>query len=212
MKLAIPVQRLSIGLVAILVTALSAAAGLERESPLDAFMKGRLCPDQQVLREKLSHWIKKADAIGLEDRGVAIANLQYLAWLLLDVPDGPPVAVELLDKWVLPNEAMLRKQPKTSACSWESVLFGAYACYARAGDPARQKNVLKMISTQSRDRGLRSLATLQLAALRVDAGEIKQALAIASKAEPTGELSDARAALVKHCEEQLKNRSTKIKE
>lgn len=177
---------------------------------MDDFLTGRVSPDAQELREKLSYWLEQAKAAPKpEDRGVAVANLQFLAWMLLDAPSATPAAMELLDKWVLPNGAFLRSQPETSACSWENVFYGAYASYKRVGDPARQKRVLEIISSQARNPGLRNMAILRLAGLSVDAGDLRQALEIATKADAWGEFSSARASLIAYCKQKLKEQMTR---
>ena len=175
------------------------------DSALNDFLGGQIPPVEQESCEKLSYWLRQSKtASRVDDRGIAIGNLQFIAWQLLDIPDATPVALELLDGRVLPNGVLLRSQPKTSACSWENVFLGAYACYKRMGDLVRQKRVLELISSQACDPGVRNMAILRLSGLRIDAGDLKQAIAIASKADATGELSSARASLIEDCTEQLK--------
>ena len=127
-------------------------------SALTDFLTGRIAPEVsefgeiRMTREDVAGWLEKARTAPLpHDRGIAIANLQNCAWVLLDVPATKPAALELLNVWVLPNVTLLRSQPRTSACSWENVVTGAYACYKRAGDPQRERGVLELLSTQARD-------------------------------------------------------------
>lgn len=177
---------------------------------LDDFLTGAVSPDAQELRGKLSYWLELAKtAPEPQDRGIAVANLQFLAWLLLDLPGATPAAMQLLDEWVLPNAALLRSQPQTSACSWESVTFGAYASYKRVGDAPRQKRVLELISSQARDPGLRNMAILRLAGLSVDAGDLRQALEIATKADAWGEFSKERSLLIEYCRQKLKEQTSR---
>ena len=46
-----------------------------------------------------------------QERGVAVSNLQNCAWVLLDTPQTVPVALEILNQWVMPN-ATLEAIPK----------------------------------------------------------------------------------------------------
>jgi hypothetical protein len=76
-----------------------------------------------MTRKDVASWMEKARRARLpHDRGIAIANLQNCAWVLLGVPGAKPAAIELLNQWVLPNVTLLRSQPRTSACSYEHVV------------------------------------------------------------------------------------------
>ena len=182
-------------------------------SALTDFLTGRIAPEVsefgeiRMTREDVAGWLKKARTAPLpHDRGIAIANLQNCAWVLLDVPAAKPAALELLNVWVLPNVTLLRSQPRTSACSWENVVTGAYACYKRAGDPQRERRVLELLSTQARDPGLRDLAVLRLAGLKAAEGNLKEAIELARRADSRGELTRPQAKLIKTWQEQLKEK------
>jgi hypothetical protein len=178
---------------------------------LTDFLTGRMAPEMsefgemRMTRNDVAGWLEKArTARQPHDRGVAIANLQNCAWVLLDVPAAKPAALELLNVWVLPNVTLLRSQPRTSACSWENVVLGAYACYKRAGDAQRETRVLELLSTQARDPGLRDLAMLRLAGLKAAEGNLKEAIAIARRVDSRGELARPQAKLIKTWKEQIK--------
>ena len=113
---------------------------------LTDFLAGRVAPEVsefgeiRMTRKDVATWMEKArTARQPRDRGIAIANLQNCAWVLLSVPGAKPAALELLNLWVMPNVTSLRSQPRTSACSYENVVTGAYASYRQAGDRPRAK-------------------------------------------------------------------------
>ena len=140
---------------------------------LSDFLEGRVGPEvsafggTRVTRKDVAAWMDRARmARQPRDRGIAIANLQNCTWVLLSVPEAKPAAIELLDQWVMPNVAWLRGLRRTSACSYENVVSGAYACYRQAGDSRGERRVFELLSTQAREPGLRDLATLRLAATR----------------------------------------------
>jgi hypothetical protein len=86
----------------------------------------------RMTRADISDWLKRLRTTRRpQEQGIAVANLQNSAWMLLDVPAARPAAIELLDQWVLPNATLLRGLPRSSACSWENVIMGAYACYKK---------------------------------------------------------------------------------
>lgn len=183
--------------------------------PLAQFLAGHIAPEVlefgeiRITRTNISDWLRKVrTAQRPENRGIAVANLQNCAWVLLDLPSASPAAMELLDKWVLPNATLLRSLPRTSACSWENVIMGAYACYKKAGDPHGERRVLELLSTQARDPGLRDLATLRLAGLKADQGNLKEAINIVRKTDSRGELSEHRARLLETWQQELKAKKT----
>jgi hypothetical protein len=137
----------------------SAMAGFSNGA-LTAFLSGHIAPEAsefgeiRMTRNDVASWMQKARTARLpHDRGIAIANLQNCAWVLVNVPGARPAAIELLNQWVLPNVTLLRSQPRTSACSYEHVVMGAYACYKQAGDAQGERRVLELLSTQARDPG-----------------------------------------------------------
>ena len=139
----------------------------------------------------------------------SVANLQNCAWVLLDTPETLPVALELLNQWVVPNATLMRAVPRTSACSWENTIQGAYASYQKADDPQGERRVLELLSTQARDPGLRDLATLRLAGLRADQGNLKEAIDIARKSDSRGEFFEPRARLLEIWQQELKTKKTR---
>jgi hypothetical protein len=178
---------------------------------LNQFLAGQIAPEVhefgeiQMTRADISGWLQKLrTAKQPQERGVAVANLQNCAWVLLDTPETLPAALELLDRWVIPNAALLRSKPRTSACSWENVVQGAYACYKKAGDPHGERRALELLSTQARDPGLRDLATLRLAGLKASQGSLREAIDIARKSDAKGELAEPRAKLLQSWQERLK--------
>ena len=180
---------------------------------LTDFLTGRIAPEVsefgeiRMTREDVAGWLEKARTAPLpHDRGIAIANLQNCAWVLLDVSATRPAALELLNVWVLPNVTLLRSQPRTSACSWENVVTGAYACYKRAGDRGRERRVLELLSTQARDPGLRDLAVLRLAGLKAAEGNLKEAIELARRVDARGELARPRAKLIETWHQMLKEK------
>jgi hypothetical protein len=124
--------------------------------------------------------------------------------VLLDVPVAIPAAMELLNQWVVPNATLLRSLPRTSACSWENVIMGAYACYKKANDPHGERRVLELLSTQARDPGLRDLALLRLAGMKANQGSLKEAIDIARKSDPRGEFAEPRAKLLEGWQQEIK--------
>ena len=51
-------------------------------------------------RADISQWLHKLrTAKQPRERGVAVANLQNCAWVLLDTPATIPVALEILNQW-----------------------------------------------------------------------------------------------------------------
>jgi hypothetical protein len=140
------------------------------------------------------------------DRGIAIANLQNCAWVLLSVPGAKPAALELLNQWVVPNVTVLRSLPRTSACPYENVVLGAYASYREAGDAQGERRVLELLTTQARDPGLRDLALLRLAGLKAAEGNLRDAIEIARKADSRGELAQPRAKLMEILRKRLKEK------
>ena len=97
--------------------------------------------------------------------------------------------------------------PRTSACSYENVVFGVYACYKKANDLQGQRRVLELLSTQAREPGLRDLALLRLAGLKAEEGNMRDAMDIVRRTDARGEFANARAKLIKTWQEQLKNKS-----
>ena len=84
-----------------------AVAPVLAEFPIGAltdFLTGRIAPEVsefgeiRMTREEVAGWLQKARTAPLpHDRGIAIANLQNCAWVLLDVPAAKPAALELPD-------------------------------------------------------------------------------------------------------------------
>jgi hypothetical protein len=180
---------------------------------LSDFLEGRIAPEvsefgeTQVTRKDVSAWMEKArTAPQPRDRGIAIANLQNCAWILLSVPEATPAAIELLDQWVMPYVILLRGLPRTSACSYENVLFGAYACYREAGDSRGEKRALELLATQAREPGLRDLAILRLASTRAGEGNLREAIEIARRTDSRGEFAKIRAKIMKAYQEELRSK------
>jgi hypothetical protein len=202
----------------VICLSLSGALGGEdfsREA-LAQFLAGEIAPDvlefgeTRVTREDILNWLRRLRTSRQpKDRGIAVANLQNCAWVLLSVPATKPVAMELLDRWVLPNATLLRSLPRTSACSWENVMMGAYACYKKGGDAHGERRALELLSTQARDPGLRDLAILRLAGLKADQGSLKEAIDIARKSDSRGELSEHRTRLLQTWQQELKSKKSR---
>jgi hypothetical protein len=175
------------------------------------FLEGRIAPEvsefgeTRLTRKDVASWMEKArTARQPRDRGIAIANLQNCAWVLLSVPEAKPVAIELLDQWVMPYVPLLRSLPRASACSYENVVFGAYACYRQAGNSQGERRVLELLSTQAREPGLRDLAILRLASIRAAEGNLREAIEIARRTDSRGEFAELRAKIMKTFQEELK--------
>ena len=143
-----------------LLGALDSSEGQSPSGGLGDFLAGRVAAETdefgktRLTRMELAGWLEKArTSRRVEDRGVAIANLQNCAWILLGVPGAKPAALELLNLWVMPNASVLRGLPRTSACSWENVVLGAYASYKQAGNVAGERRVLELLTTQGAGSG-----------------------------------------------------------
>ena len=187
----------------LLLSAVSQAADSRGE--LARFLAGQIAPEVlefgqiRMTRSDISSWLTKLRTTQRpQPRGIAVANLQNCAWVLLDVPAAKPAALELLDQWVLPNATLLRTLPRSSACSWENVMMGAYASYRKASDVHGERRVLELLSTQARDPGLRDLAILRLAGQKADQGSLKEAIDIARKTDSRGEFAEDRARLLEY--------------
>jgi hypothetical protein len=164
----------------------------------------------RMTRSDVSAWLTKLRTARMPaERGIAVANLQNCAWVLLDTPETIPVALEILNQWVMPNATLMRAIPRNSACSWENTIQGAYASYQKAGDPQGERRVLELLSTQARDPGLRDLAILRLASLKADQGNLKEAIDIARKSDSRGELFEHRARLLEIWQQELKAKETR---
>jgi hypothetical protein len=195
-----------------LLGALDSSEGQSPSGGLGDFLAGRVAAETdefgktRLTRKELAGWLEKArTSRRVEDRGVAIANLQNCAWILLGVPGAKPAALELLNLWVMPNASVLRGLPRTSACSWENVVLGAYASYK--GNVAGERRVLELLTTQGRDPGMRDLAMLRLAGLAAAEGNLRGAMEIARRSDQRGEFGRSRAKLLKAWEQQLKEQS-----
>ena len=193
----------------------SRAADYSREA-LTQFLTGQVAPEVlefgeiRVTRADISGWLQKLrTAKQPKERGIAVANLQNCAWVLLDTPATIPAALELLNQWVMPNATLMRAIPRTSACSWENVIMGAYASYKKAGDTQGERRALELLSTQARDPGLRDLAMLRLAGLKADQGSLREAIDIARKSDSRGEFSEPRARLLEAWQQKLKAKKTR---
>ena len=201
--------KLPLILISLVLTVLPGRSELSRQA-LNQFLAGQIAPEVhefgkiRMTRADISQWLQKLrTAKHTQERGVAVANLQNCAWLLLDTP-AKAAALELLNQWVIPNAPQTRAIPRTSACSWENVIMGAYACYKKVGDLHGERRTLELLSTQARDPGLRDLAKFRLAGLKADQGRLKEAMDIVRKSDPKGELAEQRAKLLQTWEEQLK--------
>jgi hypothetical protein len=199
-------------LASILLIAIPGRSELSSQA-LNRFLAGQIAPDVhefgeiRMSRADIAQWLQKLrTAKQPRERGVAVANLQNCAWVLLDTPATIPVALEILNQWVMPNATLMRSAPRTSACSWENVIMGAYACYKKAGDPHGERRALELLSTQARDPGLRDLAVLRLAGLKAGQGSLKEAIDIVRKSDPKGELAEPRAKLLQTWQKQLKSK------
>jgi hypothetical protein len=197
--------------VGVLFGVLDPSEGQSPAGGLGDLLAGRVAPETEefgktrLTRKELGDWLERARTWRrVEDRGVAIANLQNCAWVLLGVAGAKPAALELLNLWVMPNASLLRSMPRTSACSWENVVLGAYACYKQAGDAAGERRVLELLTTQARDSGMRDLATLRLAGLTAREGNLRGAMDIARRSDQRGEFGRSRAKLLKVWEQQLR--------
>ena len=202
--------------VAGLLFSLPAGAAELPNGALSEFLAGRTASEIsefgeiRITRKDVATWLEKARTSRLpDDRGIAIANLQNCAWVLLSVPEAKPAAIELLNHWVLPYAVSLRSQPATSACSYENVIMGAYACYRQAGDAQGEKRVLELLSINARDPGLRDLAVIRLAGLKAAEGNLNQAIDMARRTDSQGELAQPRAKLIKSWQHQLKEKKTR---
>jgi hypothetical protein len=202
-------------LVSVLLTALPGRSELPSQA-LNQFLAGQIAPDRQefgeihMTRADVWQWLQKLrTARQPQERGIAVANLQNCAWVLLDTPETVPVALEILNHWVMPNATLVRAVSRTSACSWENTIQGAYASYQKAGDPQGERRVLELLSTQARDPELRDLAILRLAGLKADQGNLKEAIEIARKSDSRGELFEHRARLLELWQQELKAKKTR---
>jgi hypothetical protein len=194
---------------AILLTTVATRSQLPGQA-LSQFLAGQIAPEIhefgeiRMTRSDVSAWLAKLRAARTPlERGTAVANLQNCAWLLLDTPEAIPAALELLDRWVIPNATLLRSKPRTSACSWENVVQGAYACYKKAGDPHGQRRVLELLAMQARDPDLRDLAAIRLAGLKASQGSLKEAIDVVRRTDPKGKLAEPRARLLQGWQQQL---------
>jgi hypothetical protein len=199
----------------VLLTALAGRTELAGQV-LNQFLANQIAPEVQefgeirITRADISQWLQRLrTAKQPQERGVAVANLQNCAWVLLDTPETKPVALELLDQWVLPNATLMRAIARTSACSWENVTMGAYACYEKADDLHGRRRTLELLSTQARDAGLRDLAILRLAGLKADQGNLREAIDIARKSDSRGELFEHRGRLLEIWQQELKTKKTR---
>jgi hypothetical protein len=190
----------------------SAEAGFSN-GELSAFLSGQIAPEAtefgeiRMTRKEVADWMQEARSARLPgERALAIANLQNCAWVLLSVPGANRAALELLNQWVLPQVTLLRSQPRTSACSYEHVVMGAYACYKQAGDAEGQRRALELLSTQARDAGLRDLALLRLAGLKANRGQFNEAIDLARRTDSRGELARPRAKLIESLQRKLKEK------
>ena len=202
-------------LAGVLLTAIPGRSELSSQA-LNRFLAGQIAPDVhefgeiRMSRADIAQWLQKLrTAKQPRERGVAVANLQNCAWVLLDTPATIPVALEILNQWVMPNATLMRSVPRTSACSWENTIQGAYASYQKAGDPQGERRVLELLSTQARDPGLRDLATLRLASLKAEQGNLKEAIDIARKSDSRGELLEHRTRLLETWQQELKAKKTR---
>ena len=128
--------------------------------------------------------MEKAGRRGSHGYRYCYCNAKLL--ILLDISEAKPAAMELLCQWVLPNVTFLRTLPRTSACSYEDVVFGVYACYKKANDLQGQRRVLELLSTQAREPGLRDLALLRLAGLKAEEGKMRDAMDIVRRTDARG--------------------------
>ena len=199
----------------VLLTAIAGRSELAGQA-LNQFLADQIAPEVhefgeiRITRADISQWLQRLrTAKPPQERGVAVANLQNCAWVLLDTPETRPVALELLDRWVIPNATLLRSKPRTSACSWENVVQGAYACYKKAGDPHGQRRVLELLSTQARDPDLRDLATIRLAGLKASQGSLGEAIDVVRKTDPNGKLAEPRTKLLQDWQQQLQPRKSR---
>ena len=202
-------------LMGVLLTAIAGRSELAGQA-LNQFLAGQIAPEVhefgeiRMTRADISQWLQKLRmAKQPQERGVAVANLQNCAWVLLDVPAATPAALELLNQWVLPNATLMRAIPRTSACSWENVIMGAYACYEKVDDLHGKRRTLELLSTQARDPGLRDLALLRLAGLKADQGQLKEAIDIARRSDSRGELFEHRGRLLEIWQQELKTKKTR---
>jgi hypothetical protein len=202
-------------LVSVLLTIIPGRSEVSNQA-LSRFLAGQIAPDRQefgeilMTRADVSQWLQKLrTAKQPQDRGIAVANLQNCAWVLLDTPETAPVALDILNLWVVPNATLMRAVPRTSACSWENTIQGAYASYQKAGDPHGERRVLELLSTQARDPGLRDLAILRLASLKADQGNLKEAIEIANRSDSRGEFFEHRARLLELWQQELKAKKTR---
>ena len=202
-------------LASILLIAIPGRSELSSQA-LNRFLAGQIAPDVhefgeiRMSRADIAQWLQKLrTAKQPQERGVAVSNLQNCAWVLLDTPQTVPVALEILNQWVMPNATLVRAVPRTSACSWENTIQGAYASYQKAGDPQGERRVLELLSTQARDPGVRDLAILRLAGLKADQGNLKEAIEIARKSDSRGELFEHRARLLEFWQQELKAKKTR---
>ena len=197
-------------LIIVLLTAVPGRSELPSQA-LNQFLAGQIAPDVhefgdiRMTRADVSQWLQKLrTARQPQERGIVVANLQNCAWVLLDTPETIPVALEILNQWVIPNATLMRSVPRTSACSWENTIQGAYASYQKAGDPQGERRTLELLSTQARDPELRDLAILRLASLKADQGNLKEAIDIARKSDSRGEFFEHRARLLETWQQELK--------
>jgi hypothetical protein len=202
-------------LVSVLLSVIPGRSELPSQA-LSQFLAGQVAPDRRefgeirMTRANVAEWLQKLRmAKQPQERGIAVANLQNCAWVLLDTPETLPVALEILNQWVVPNATLMRALPRTSACSWENTIQGAYASYQKAGDPQGERRVLELLSTQARDPGLRDLAILRLASLKADQGNLKEAIDIARKSDARGEFFEHRARLLELWQQELKAKNTR---
>ncbi len=93
----------------VLLTAIAGRSELAGQA-LNQFLADQIAPEVhefgeiRITRADISQWLQRLrTAKQPQERGVAVANLQNCAWVLLDTPETRPVALELLDRWVIPN-------------------------------------------------------------------------------------------------------------
>lgn len=129
-------------------------------------------PSKQIPLYQLRLLSGKTD----QEKGIAVANLAFIARRMSHHTLAQPASHELLEKWVMPNMEYTRGFRLSSACSWRKVMLHCITAYGELSDREKEEACMKQFYEANYQNGDRDLMVYMLAYQQARHGDYQHAM------------------------------------
>ena len=137
------------------------------------------------------------------DKGMAVANLAFIALELARDEKTHEVARELAGTWVVPNLKTTLEIEQTSTCCWRRTVMRCANLYRLIGQPDMERDCLALLYRGNRREGDQDLAVYLLAYQQAGQGEFKKAIDTINHLNPESKWAANRDKLIRGWQKQL---------